>query len=411
MFAIRCKPRWPGRVEYLGPSYTYSARPIAKGPPSAHLIIRGSCLGTSASLEARNDEHGRHGLVHRKHSFYMPRAYAPLDLSYIAILYRAIVPPVRHARQILSHLHRALQPHIQEPGGCPRPQPAPADPREVPLPLEHVLDRSLHNLTKHSERIQQVLSAIAEDVSRQTISTVRGLPLAPTHDHHLSKWYTRTLAVIKERPQIEQYLSHIERATETADRIAYSNFRWSLPIDESLNSSRAAVKNAVHEHRHEISHVIYGLVRNLKEFRRAQRWRDVWRLERKLALATPMLLKPHSLATAFRVSSKKDNERITEISMSRMAEWNESWAQIYEEDVATRAEMDIRESYVKVCNAVLLEKPWHGRAVVFTVRPVTESNRERIVIRYDMPGTPSPLWPHVLSTSSTFVDGKEPALL
>lgn len=386
MFATRRKLRWPGAVTTVGSSSTSLARPTLPGPPSRCLS------GTAASSEAGSDGHdrnldegdfsGRRQLSHRRTPFpyrYTPTAYEPMPVSYADILSRAVSTPIADASGTLRKIHRAL--HSQQ--------------DETALPLDHVLGRSIRYLTTQSAQIQGALSAVAQDVSSDAVPKGYTQEFDAIRAHHLGRWYAKTLALKYERGQIKMYLNNVAKGTKKArDLVIFNQIR---SINEWLDAQKTALNRAMHDHRPAFEAVVYAMVCELRAARRAQQWHKVWTLERKLTSTASMFLASQTtpLSRACHTFLDRDDERMIEISMSRMAEWNDSYAQMYNQDMLTRKQMNLVKRYWAVFNGSMNEKPWQGEAVVFTAKSPTTDAKEIIVIRHDQLAPPSPLWPRV----------------
>lgn len=354
-----------------------------------------SCLSTTASPEAGRDEDtesggaegggsARDGLtIKQRRLIYLPSAYKPWPVSYADILHQVVQPHVVHTKGVLKQLHRALQ--------RSRSGDAPLQPEEAPPPIEHVLERSSSYLTNASERIQAALSAVAQDVSSNAVPCVYTHDFATIRAHHLGRWYAEALALKNERQRIQAYLSIAANSIEKARRIVGSHYTTS--VERSLRAQRIAVVKTIHQHQHELQAAAYAMVCQLRAARLAQQWHKAWLLERKLASTASMFLSPQPLASTSRLLFDKDDERMTEISMSRMSEWNDSYETLYEEDAHLRKRVNLVRSYWTILNSTAHEKPWQGEAVVFTARSPTTHAKELIIIRHDQSSPPSPLWP------------------
>lgn len=382
MFATRCKLRRPGAFTTVGSSRTSLAR---------------RCLGTAASPEARgrdDDNNGdegdgsaRYRESHkeiRSANEFAPLAYEPMHVSYADILSRAISKPVTEFGRVVNRIRRALQTPTEDP---------PLQPQGASLPLEHALSRSIRYLEVHSARIHGALSAVTKDLSRDAVPEVHAHTFAALRAHHLGRWYAETLAPRTESRAIGHYLNNVADATEKARNIIISHSLES--INGTLFARKAAVRRAIHEHRRELQAVVYSMVCELRAARRARQWHKVWMLERKVASTATMFLPSEPLGRACHNLLNRDDEIMTEISMSRMAEWNDSYQQMYEEDVRTRKGMNLVKRYWTVLSGSTHEKPWKGKAAIFTVQSATKNAKELVVIRYDKYGTPSPLWPRI----------------
>ncbi|KAK7698309.1 hypothetical protein SLS64_012674 [Diaporthe eres] len=226
------------------------------------------------------------------------------------------------------------------------------------------------------------------------------VPKAYTQDfdairaHHLGRWYAKTLASKYERGRIRRYLNNVADTTEKARNIIIFNSTES--INKSLNAQKAALTRAIRRIQPEFEAVVYAMVCELRAARRAQQWHRVWTLERKVASTASMFLVSQTpLSVACHNFLNRDDERMVEISMSRMAEWNDSYQQMYEADVQTRKRMNLVKRYWTVFNSSQHEKPWQGEAVVFTAKSPTTNAKEIIVIRHDQSMPPKSLWPRV----------------
>lgn len=398
MFATRCKLRRPGAVTKVGSSCISLARPGR---------ARARCLGTAASPEGEGrDEDGKgdegdgsaryQGPYRQKIPRYQfaPQAYEPMPLSYADILSRAISTPIVDSRRILNQIRRSLPPQSRDPScDSSSTEDATLQPEGASQRLEHVLDRSLHYLETSSARIQGVLSAVTKDVSCDALPKAYSQDFAPIRAHHLGRWYLKKLAVKTESGPIKWYLHHVALATEKARNIIISHSLES--IDKTLRVQEAALGHAIRQHRRELEAVVYAMVCELRAARRAQQWHKVWMLERKVASTASNFLRPRPLRLACGNLLNRDDEKMTEISMSRMAEWNDSYKQMYEEDVGTRKKMNLVKRYWAVLMISTHEKPWQGEADIFEAKSATKNAKELIVIRHDQSGTPSPLWPRI----------------
>lgn len=403
MFATRCKLRWPGAVTTVGSSSTFLARPTLPG----HLS---RCVGTAASSEAGRDEQRRdsdEGDISGRHQSspgqrrlpnkYTPLAYEPMPMSYADLLSRAISAPVLDSSGTLRQLHRALQPYLRDPGhDHSRTEDAPLqpEPEGASLPLYHVVDRSIRYFTTQNGQIQGALSAVAQDVSSDAVPKAYTQNFDAIRAHHLGRWYAKTLASKYERGRIRRYLNNVADTTEKARNIIILNSTES--INKSLNAQKAALTRAIRRIQPEFEAVVYAMVCELRAARRAQQWHRVWTLERKVASTASMFLVSQTpLSVACHNFFNRDDERMVEISMSRMAEWNDSYQQMYEADVQTRKRMNLVKRYWTVFNSSQHEKPWQGEAVVFTAKSPTTNAKEIIVIRHDQSMPPKSLWPRV----------------
>ncbi|KAG6360995.1 hypothetical protein INS49_009214 [Diaporthe citri] len=198
-----------------------------------------------------------------------------------------------------------------------------------------------------------------------------------------------------EHGRIRRYLNTIADTTKKARSIIVFNRIKS--IDRLLNARKWTLSRAMRDHRPEFEAVAYAMVCELRAARRAQQWHKAWTLERKLTSTASMFLVSQAtpLSTACHKFTDRDDERMTEISMSRMAEWNDSYQHMYDEDMETRKRMNLVKRYWVVFNSSVHEKPWKGKAVVFTAKSPTTDAKEIIVIRHDQSTPPSPLWPRV----------------
>lgn len=305
-------------------------------------------------------------------------------MSYADILSRAISRPGTEFNQVVNRIRRASQTPTED---------APLQPEGASLPLEHVLSRSIRYLENHSAQIQGALSAVTKDLSCEAVPKVHTHNFAAIRAHHLGRWYAKTLAFKAESRQIAHYLDKVANASKKARNIIISHSINS--INRTLFEQKAAVGGAIREHRRELQAAVHSMVCELRAARRAQQWRKVWMLERKVASTASMFLRSEPLSQACHNLLNRDDEIMTEISMSRMAEWNDSYQQMYKEDVRTRKEMNLVKRYWTVLSGSTHEKPWKGKAAMFTVQSATNDAKELVVIRHDQSGTPSPLWPRI----------------
>lgn len=265
-------------------------------------------------------------------------------------------------------------------------------PEEGSLPLYHVVDRSLRYLTTQSRQIQGALSAVAQDVASDAVPKAYTQDFDAIRTHHLGRWYAKTLAFKYEHGRIWRYLNNVTDTTKKARNIVIFNNIAS--INRSLNVQEAALTRAIDRLQPEFEAVVYAMACELRAARRAQQWHKVWTLERKLASTASMFLVSQTpLSRACHNFLNRDDERMIEISMSRMAKWNDSYRKMYEEDMQTRKQMNLVKRYWTVFNSSVHEKPWQGEAVVFTAKSPTTDAKEIIVIRHDQSAPPKSLWP------------------
>ncbi|KKY38687.1 hypothetical protein UCDDA912_g01300 [Diaporthe ampelina] len=314
---------------------------------------------------------------------YSPSAYEPVPVCYGDILYRVVHGPVDRTNGILKQLRKALQP-------C-RTEQIPLQPGEAPPPLELVLERCLFNLANASEQIQAALSAVTKDVSNNAVPKVATHEFAAIRTHHLGRWYAKALALEAERFRIQSYLGIVAENTQKARRII--GYHHVKSVTRSLAVQKADVTKAIYQYRREFEAAVYAMVCELKAARLAQQWHKAWTLERKLASTATTFLPSRPLIITCRFLSDRDDAGVTEISMSRLAEWNDSYEELYKEDVYIRKRMNLVKSYWKVFSNTVHEKPWQGEAVTFTARSPTSDAKEVIVIRHDQSSPPSLLWP------------------
>lgn len=303
---------------------------------------------------------------------YKPLAYGPMTVSYADILRRAISTPITDYRRVLNQIRRALAPRPQDQSESSRTGDASEDasvqPEEGSLALDQFLDRSLRYLTTSSGQIHGVLSAVTEDISRDAVPDLYPRDFATIRAHHLGRWYAQTLAFKVEHGLINFYLNGVASSTKKARNNI--TFIYLNSVDKCLDAQKRALNRAIHEHQPELKAAVYTMVCELRAARRAQQWRKVWTLERRVTSTASMFLLPDLLLNM-------DDERLTEISMSRMAEWDDSYQHMYEEDMHTSNQMN------------LLKRNW----TVFTAKCPTTNSKELIVIRKDQSMPPSPLWP------------------
>lgn len=405
MFAVRCKLRWSVAVTAVGSSSTSLARPTLPGSPSR-------CLGTWASSETSRDEgEGDSSVSHRgppKHKpvayRYKPLAYGPTTVSYADILRRAMSTPITDSRRVLNRVRRALPPRPQDQSESSPTEDASEDasvqPEEGSLPLDHVLSRSLRFLTTSSGQIQGALSAVTEDISSDAVPDLYPRDFATIRAHHLGRWYARTLAFKHEHGAIKYYLNAVVSSTKKARNIIISNHLKS--INEWLNAEKRALDHAIHEHQPELEAAVYTTVCELRAARRAHQWHKVWTLERRVASTASMFLpRTPFLSASADLLLNMDDGRLTEISMSRMAEWDDSYQHMYEEDMHTRKQMDLNG---KQMNLLKRNSP------IFTAKCPTTDAKELIVIRQDQSMPPTPLWPRS-GSPVVLADGHTPAEL
>lgn len=396
MLATRCKLRWPC------PSL---ARPTLSGPRSPCLSIRAAarCFGTTASPEAGRDERDgdggdgpapRRSLTYNQSRFtYRPLAYEPLPVSYVDILSRAISTPVKDATTVLKRLDRALRRRSPEPRDAPLTEDAPAQSEEAPLPLEHLLNRDPHYLATSFGQIQEGLAALSKDLSSDAVPKVYTHEFDALRAHHLGRWYATRLAFKFEYSQIRIYLNSVAFATEKARGII--THHCLTHTNRVLTDKNSALRRAIRLKRPLLEAVAHRTACELREAKQAQQWQRAWALERRLASTASLFLPSHPLPSVCHLLLNKDDKRITEISMSRMAEWNDSYQQLYVEDQHTRKEMNIVKRYWTVFNSSVHEKPWQGDAVIFGAQSPTTQDKELIVLRLDQSAPPCPLWPRV----------------
>lgn len=324
---------------------------------------------------------------------YKPSAYGRMTVSYADILCRAMSTPITDYGRILNQIRRALPPRLQDQSESSRTEDASVQPEEGSLALDHVLHRSLRYLTTLSGQIQSALSAVTGDMSSDAVPDLYPHDFATIRAHHLGRWYARTLAFKAEQGSIKYYLNGVASSTRKARNIIVSNQIKS--INTWLDAQKRALDRAIHEHQPELEAAVYTMVCELRAARRAQQWHKVWTLERRVASTASMfLLRTPLLPASPHLHLDMDDGRLTEISMSRMAEWDDSYQHMYEEDMHTRKQMN------------LLKRNW----AVFTARCPTTNAKELIAIRQDQSMPPTPLWPH-FGSSVVLADGHYPAEL
>lgn len=357
-------------------------------------------MGTTAAPEGVKDEDEKNGDGSSRgrlpfhpshiHSAYSPSAYEPKPLSYADILGRAIDEPVWRSALAVQQVHRVLQP-----GERPLAHETSGQAAGLLLTDEHVFDRSLMYITKQSELLQAVLSAVSRDVSSHLVPHGHTRDPAAIRAHHLGRWYASATGLRLERRRIKHYLYIVNRTTETARRIITNTY--GRIVDQALADQKAAVKRSILQLRRVFETVVHSMACEVRSARLRGQWHEVWKLERKLAWTVSMFLPSQPLAnvppTFF--TSKRNDEKMTEISMSRMAEWNDSYKSLYEDDVYTRKRMDLAKRYWAVFNSPLHEKPWQGEAVFFVAKSSIGSGREYIILRHDQSRPPTSLWPRV----------------
>lgn len=327
---------------------------------------------------------------------YEPLAYTPMRLSYAGILSRVIETPVKDGIRVVRHIRRTLQPYLRDPCRDSGTEDAPVQPEGGELSLDHVVDRSLRYLTAQSGRMQDAVSAVAQDMSSDAVLKSHTQDLAAIRAHHLGRWYAEKMALRDELVRIRRYLNNVADTTTKARSIIIHHYMKSMHW--WLNVQKGALNRAIHDHRPDFEAVMYAMACELRAARRAQQWHKVWTLERNLTSTVSLSLvsQTNPLSTACYKLTSEDDERMTEISMSRMAEWNGSYKQMYEEDAKTRQRMNLVKRYCVIFNGSKHEvKPWKGEAVVFTAKSPTTDAKEFIVIRHDQSTPPSPLWPPV----------------
>lgn len=362
-------------------------------------------MGTTASPEKVKNEDEKNGdsfsrgrlPFHHSHinSAYWPLAYEPGEpepKTYADILGRAISEPRwRSGVKALKRVRRALQP-----GERFRTDDFSVQPAASSLPLDHILGRSLKYVTKQSELLEAVLSAVSRDVSGHLVPEGHTRGPAGIRAHHLGRWYANGRGLKAERRRIEHYLGTVNDTTEKARRII--NSTYSTIVLQALADHKAAVKRSILQLRREFETFIHSMACEVRLARQSGQWHKVWTLERKLASTVSMFLPARPLATLSSTffNSNRNDERMTEISMSRMAaEWNDSYKSLYEDDVYTRKRMDLAKRYWAVFNSPLHEKPWQGEAVIFVAKSPISSGTEYIILRHDQSKPPTSLWPRV----------------
>lgn len=360
-------------------------------------------MGTTASPEGVKDEDEKNGdgasrgrlPFHPSHlrSAYRPLAYEPKVLllqpvSYADILGRSI--SLRDGVQTLNQVHRALQPGERSCADETSGQPAGSS-----LPLDYVLARSLHYLSKQSDTLQEVVSAVSRDVSSRLVPEGRTRDPAAIRAHHLGRWYANRRGFKFELHRVKNYLDLVSETTEKARSII--TLTYSRIVEQALADHKDAVKRSIEKLRREFGTVVHSMACEVRSARQSGQWHEVWKLERTLASTVSMFLPSQALATVPSTfyTSKRNDERMTEISMSRMAEWNESYKLLYEDDVYTRKRMDLAKRYWAVFNSPLHKKPWQGEAVFFVAKSSIGSGTEYIILRHDQSRPPTSLWPRV----------------
>lgn len=405
MFTVRSKLRWSVTVTAVGSSSTSLARPTFPGSPSR-------CLGTLASSETSRDEgEGDSSVSHRgppKHKpvayRYKPLAYGPTTVSYADILRRAMSTPITDSRRILNRIRRALPPRPRDQSESSRTEDVSEDasvqPEEGSLPLDHVLSRSLRFLTTSSGQIQGALSAVTEDISSDAVPDLYPRDFATIRAHHLGRWYARTLAFKHEHGAIKYYLNAVVSSTKKARNI--SIYIRLNSVNTRLGAQKRALARAIHEHQTELEAAVYTMVCELRAARRAQQWHKLWTLERRVAATASMFLQRTPLLPASPdLHLNMDDGRLTEISMSRMAEWDDSYQNMYEEDMHTRKQVNLTGKQMDQLKR---------NSTVFAAKCPTTNAQELIVIRQDQSMPPSPLWPRS-GSPVVLADGHTPAEL
>lgn len=314
-------------------------------------------------------------------------------MGYADILSRAISTPITDTHRVLNQISRALQSSLRDPSHNSHTEDAPVQPEDSSPPLDHLLNRSLKYLTTQTARIHGAVSAVTEDISNDAVPKARDNYFAAIRNHHLGRWYAQTLAGKTMSGPINFYLNSVAGATEKARNIVIRRYLQS--IHKSLNDQIAATSRAIRQHRGDFAAIVYAMACELRAARRAQQWHEVWALERKLASTASLFLRSQPLSSVCHLLLNRDDERMTEISMSRLAEWNDSYQQMYLEDVRARKKMNLVKRYWTVFNSSVHEKPWQGDADFFQAKSPTTSARELIVIRHDKSCPPSPLWPSI----------------
>jgi hypothetical protein len=309
-------------------------------------------------------------------------------MSYADILHKSTKQTPWQSRRTVRLLQRVLQP-----GERPHADETSAQPAESPLPpLEFLLSRSLVYLTKQTEYIQEVLSAVSQDASGHLVPEGDTHHPPAMHSHHLGRLYVGANGLKVENRCIKAYLIGVAKSTAKARRIIDTGYIKIL--EQALSSQKAVTRRAIHQNRGAFKAVAYTMVCELKAARLAGQWHKVWTLERRLASTASMFILSQPLAALrYPLPQKGGDARMTEISMSRMAGWDDSYASLYEEDASTRKGMNLARRYLELYTSAAHEKPWQGETLFCAVKSPDGLDRQHIILRQDQSSPPSPLWP------------------
>lgn len=311
-------------------------------------------------------------------------------MSY-SVLIRRCASDVRwRVLEIMETLRKNLQP-----GERPHAdKEAPARQKDDSSPsLEHVVGRSIFSLDWLSGKTKAMLSAISEDMSNHLVPKGDTKDLGVGRTHHLGRWYMGSMSLEYEYRQIEDYLHNVAADTERARRRITALLTRSA--GNALRVQIDANRRIIQQYRADLEAVAYTMACELKVARLDRQWHRIWKLERRLALTASLFLPSIPLAPVCKIMRNSDDLKITEISMSRMAQWDDSYESFYKQDVQTRRKMNLVKRYWTVLNSPVHKKPWDGESRIFTVTSPVSTDKEYIVIRDDQRSVPSPLWPLV----------------
>ncbi|KAG8158579.1 hypothetical protein KVR01_011701 [Diaporthe batatas] len=411
MLATRFKLQWPRATATVGSAFRARARCLGTTTTSTTTSSSSSSSPTTTTTTPPeegsrygDEDRGQHNSSSRirrpskgSRSPYMAHAYEPEPMSYVDLLGRATSYPRWGLRRAIARARAMLgtDQYVAAAAGdtaAPEAGPAERPPSSEPeRSLEDVLNRAAIRLSYVSDKLAPVLSAVAEDVAQRRVPSGNTNDPATLRTHALGRWYARWQQLMYESRAIGCYLESVASNTEKARRQVLSS--RARCVQKALRVHEDAMRDLLQEYRGPFEAAAYDMAGELRAARLAGEWRRVWTLERRLAATAPKFLPSQPLLSVYKVMRDSQDGVITEISMARMAEWDDSYESLYAEDAQARGGMNLASRYRTIFDGARHLKPWKGESPVYILKSPTSDDMEFLVLRLDQRMRPSPLWP------------------